>query len=470
MTQQASREPRNPRSTRPGGRVPGSGWWARMLDSVESRLWPLPLAVIVISVALGIVLPRVDVIVDASLPDAVDSAVFNGGADTARSVLSSIAGSLITATSLTFSLTVIALQLASTQASPRVLRLFARDRQVQWTLAAFLGTFAYSITVLRSVRSPLDDMPEFVPRISVTVAFLLTIVSVITLIFFLAHLATQLRVETMLKEIHADTEKAIRRVSERNAAVAAYEGHATPPGNAAAVAASDSGFITGSDLPALAQVAEDHGIVIEEMRKVGDNIVAGAVLARWWPSLEKAGSSDDAEIAHAIRGVHAIRFERTTVEDIDYGTRQIVDIALRALSPGVNDPTTAVHAIGHLSALLIQIVAIPQPPAMVAGPTGQLRVITHRGNAVDRIEAAVEPVRHYGAHDPAVVARLLQLVDELSTSTADRDVLRALGTQLDALAEQLRSDRADPATSATLLELTDAARRRLENGQVTGDR
>lgn len=437
-------------------------WWARVVDSVESRLWPLPLIVIVLSVLLGIALPRIDLVVDSSLPTAVDSAVFNGGADTARSVLSSIAGSLITATSLTFSLTVIALQLASTQASPRVLRLFARDRQVQWTLAAFLGTFAYSITVLRAVRSPLDDMPEFVPRISVTVAFVFTIVSVIMLIFFLAHLAKQLRVETMLKDIHADTEQTIRLVGERIRDIPAFPLDVDPPHDAHDVVAAESGFITGGDLAALVEFAEEKDIVIGERRLIGDNVVAGSPLARWWASEGASDPERASAIGRSVSDIYAIRFERTTVEDTRYGIQQIIDIALRALSPGVNDPTTAVHALGHLSAIFVQLVRMPRPPAVAAGPSGRPRVVTRRSTAAGEIEAALTPVRHYGASDSAVVARLLQLVDEVSHATEDEDCLRALGAQLDALGQQLREQDTDPATASQLLADTSAARGRLE--------
>ncbi|MEU1973739.1 DUF2254 domain-containing protein [Microbacterium sp. NPDC019599] len=427
------------------------------MESVESRLWPIPAAAIVLAVALGIVLPRVDLLLDASLPDAVDSAVFNGGADTARSVLSSIAGSLITATSLTFSLTVIALQLASSQASPRVLRLFARDRQVQWTLAAFMGTFAYSITVLRSVRSPADDEPAFVPRISVTVAFLLTLLSVAMLIFFLAHLAKQLRVETMLKEIHAQTDEAMRLVSGRNRELVPFGGEVIPPTDAHAVLAVESGFITRSDPVALMQFAHDHDIVVQEMRQVGDNVVAGSVLARWWAQGE-AHRVDTSDVDAALRDFYAIRFERVSVEDVRYGMQQIVDIALRALSPGLNDPTTAVHALGHLSAILTRCAAMSRAPSAAADDSGALRVLGPRPTAADDVRTAIAPIRHYGATHPAVVARLLQLARELSEQCENEAVRTVLEQELEALARQLDVEQDDPASARELKEETLAVR------------
>lgn len=442
-------------------RVQRRGWWAAVSESVESRLWPVPLAAVIVAVALGIVLPRLDVIVDSSLPTSVDSAVFNGGADTARSVLSSIAGSLITATSLTFSLTVVALQLASSQASPRVLRLFARDRQVHWTLAAFLGTFAYSITVLRSVRSATEDVPEFVPRISVTFAFILTLVSVVMLVFFLAHLASQLRVETMLKDIHADTDETIERVGDRNEAARGVPHPIHRPVIRHSVTSSSSGFITAQDYVALIGVAEDHAIVIEEKTRVGENIVEGIVLASWWPSDDAADDRNVAAIEDAIRGAYAIGYERTAAEDIDYGTQQILDIALRALSAGVNDPTTAVHAIGHLSAITARIANMPRLPAALCDEDGALCVVTTSLSVRDHIDAALSPIRHYCVGHPAVVKRFIQAVQELSVLTDDPDVTAALSAQIDALDPQLRVSHSDPAATKKLLEMVAETREML---------
>lgn len=442
------------------------GWWATLSEAIDSRLWPVPVGAVIVAVALGILLPRLDLIVDPELPDAVDSVVFNGGAETARTVLSSIAGSLITATSLTFSLTVVALQLASSQASPRVLRLFARDRQVHWTLAAFLGTFAYSLTVLRTVRSEDDDIAEFVPRLSVTLGFVLTLTSVVMLVFFLAHLAAQLRVETMLKEIHSETDHTIDLVSGRHSGAAAYNGELSIPSARETVTAASSGFIRSHDHDQLVSCAAEHGIVILEHHRVGENIVAGTPLASWWVSDEAArdpdrGEIDPEKIKGAIRGAYPIGYERTSAQDVDFGVQQTLDIALRALSPGVNDPTTAVHAIGHLSAMTARLVAMPRLPSGLAGPDGQLCVVTAPRSTRDDVDASLTPVRHYGAEHPAVVTRFVQAASELSQLCADAEVDAALVAQLEALDEQIRATTADPASNSEMLAMVAETRVRL---------
>ena len=445
------------------------GWWATLSEAIDSRLWPVPVGAVVVAVALGILLPRLDLIVDPGLPDAVDSVVFNGGAETARTVLSSIAGSLITATSLTFSLTVVALQLASSQASPRVLRLFARDRQVHWTLAAFLGTFAYSLTVLRSVRSEDGDVAEFIPRLSVTLGFVLTLASVIMLVFFLAHLAAQLRVETMLKEIHAETDRTIDLIDRSNSRVPAYGDDISIPAAREKVRADSSGFITRHDHTLLVQCAAEHGIVIQERYRVGENVVTGSTLAFWWTVNPGTDEPDRDEIERMIRRAYPVLYERTAAQDVDFGVQQTLDIALRALSPGVNDPTTAVHALGHLSAITARLVSMSRLPAGLAGPDGQLCVVTMPRTTRDDVDASLSPIRHYGAEHPAVVRRFVQATSELSQLCSDPEVDAALVAQLDALDQQIRDAAADPASSSELLGLIAETRVRVAAASVLSD-
>jgi len=175
-------------------------------DALTTQVWPLPTLGVALAVVLGVALPQLDAV--TVLPDGLTGYLFGGGADATRSVLGTIAGSLITVTALTFSLTVVTLQLASSQFSPRLLRTFTRDRVVHLTLALFLATFTFAVVVLRTVRSAASGRAEFVPEMSVTVAVLLTLASVIGLVLFLSHLATTIRVETMLVTVHTDAREA----------------------------------------------------------------------------------------------------------------------------------------------------------------------------------------------------------------------------------------------------------------------
>ncbi len=196
----------------PGRREHGMNTWlASTRDTFKTQLWPAPVIAVVAALLFGVGLPQLDATIDGDLSGRVNDWLFGGDADAARSLLGAIASSLITVTALTFSLTVVTLQLASSQFSPRLLRTFTSDQFVQATLALFLATFTYALTVLRAVRSAGDSgQSEFVPKLAVTLAFVLAVASVLGLVLFLAHLTEQIRVETMLRNGHCCVDRSGR--------------------------------------------------------------------------------------------------------------------------------------------------------------------------------------------------------------------------------------------------------------------
>lgn len=414
-----------------GGRHgPLSGRWARISEEISAQLWPLPTTAIVIAVLLGIYLPVLDTTIDEDLPATLRDFLFAGGVGSARALLSAIAGSLITATSLTFSLTVVALQLASSQASPRLLRLFAKDRTVHATLAVFLGTFAYALTALRTVQDGDETTDAIVPRITITLASLLTLASVIMLTLFLAHLATLLRVDTMLHNVHKETDRTIAVMSETPADAGGRAEAVARPADSHTTRAASSGFITSVNRAKLLAVAVQHDIVIEERNPVGSSVVSGLPLASWWPC---SAGGDDSVPAHddidkAVNAAYATGYERTAGQDVGYGLRQLVDVANRSLSPAVNDPTTAVNALRHVSALLRSIAALPDEPPALQDADGTLRLITCRYGFADLLELGVQQPRRYGASDPDVAGRLFELLREVAEAAhtaGQRDEVRA---------------------------------------------
>jgi uncharacterized membrane protein len=403
-------------------------------EAVASRLWPIPAAALLVGVVLGVLLPELDRAVDEQLPPAVAAWVFSGGVDAARAVLTTISGSLITATSLTFSLTVVALQLASSQASPRLLRLFASDPMVHWTLAAFLGTFAYALVVLRTVSD--EGGSVAVPRISVTFAVLLTIVSMLVLTLFLGHLARILRVETMLRDVHSEATRTIELIAGDR-----YDGRdepATSPADRTErdVTASRSGFITSIDRRRLLELAEQHDLVIREHLAVGSSVIDGTPLASWWSAEASSPVGTRAEVDavdDGIRRAISIDYERTPRQDIGYGVRQMADIAAKALSPGVNDPTTAVHALGHLAAVLADLAELPDEPATIVDDAGRDRLVPRRTDFAALVETALQQPRRYGAGDPDVVTRLYGVIADVARHVGDDQRASVLRGQLERL-------------------------------------
>jgi len=234
-------------------------------------------------------------------------------------VLSAVSGSLITVTSLTFSLTVVTLQLASGQFSPRLLRSFVRDRLVHGTLALFLGTFTYSLSVLRSVRSQGGLQERFVPRVSVTFAFVLAVASIMGLVLFLAHLVRQIRVETMLRNTHEEANATGRRVLPDRPTRPAPE-RAHPSGPPALVMADQSGFLVRVDEGELLQAALDLDAVIRVDVPPGSSLILDVPVASVWPLPARApGPSVDSDACRRIGRALRTGFERTAAQDIGFG-------------------------------------------------------------------------------------------------------------------------------------------------------
>ena len=392
-------------------------WLANTRDIIRTQLWPIPAFAVVCALLLGLGLPELDRTVDSDLSAQMSALLFGGDASAARSLLETISSSLITVTSLTFSLTVVTLQLASSQFSPRLLRTFTRDQFVQLTLALFLATFTYALTVLRSIRSASNGGgAEFVPQISVTVAFLLAVASVVGLVLFLAHLTEQIRVETMLRNVHHEASTTMRAVLAEREPGAGHRGPGpTPPPGSLTLAGDKNGFVTWVDGGKLLEVAVDEDAVIRLDVHPGCFLVDGTPLGAVWPS---GGGRFDEETASRVAAriascIHA-GFERTSAQDVLYGLRQLSDVTNKALSPGINDPTTAIHALGHASALLCALTDRDLGPEIVRDEDEQVRVVARRPDFATYVDLALSQPRRYGATDPQVLEKILQVLLDLS--------------------------------------------------------
>ena len=419
-------------------------WRTTIGDALRTELWPVPAIAVVTAVALGVVMPRVDAHVDDSLSPDITAYLFNGGPEAARSILSAVAGSLVTATALTFSLTVVTLQLASSQFSPRLLRTFTRDRLVHVSLGVLLATFVYALTVLRTVRASLSDQSAFVPQLAVTLAFALTLLSIMTLVGFLAHLARQIRAESMLREVHAETLTTMRRLlpgADRRDTVPSRP--LAIPEDATLLCAASSGFLAAVDTAALLSAAISADVVIHFDRLPGDSLIAGTPVAAVWPKKHDGVLSEDsrAAVQKGLTAAVSTKFERTPMQDIAFGLRQLVDVTTKALSPGINDPTTAVHALGHISGLLCEAAQKDLSAQLLCDPEGQIRVILRRPEFAELLALGVTQPRRYGAGEPEVLSRIATLLREVARVSSRPDRHLAITQQVERLSDTI--DRQD---------------------------
>lgn len=390
-----------------------SGWAAQVRDSLRTQLWPIPVIGVLIAVLAGLFIPRLDAHIDPHLPLTLDRVLFGGDAGAARQLLDSVSSSLITVTSLTFSLTVVTLQLASSQFSPRLLRTFTRDLFVQVTLAIFLGTFGYSLTVLRSVRSSEGAGPDAVPQIAVTLSFVLAIVSVVSLVLFLAHLVRQIRAEVLLDTVATDCLEVVDDMTQPSS-----PGEVSAGGSVAAfgstssyVRPSSSGFLIRIDQQELLEAAVEHHLTIVIDRMPGDFVVADVPLGYYQPDDPDAERFD---LSHQLGACVHTGMERTDTQDIGYGLRQLTDVANKALSPGINDPTTAMHAISHISVILCTLARRELGDARLHDERGNVRVVLRRPDLGTLVDVALRQPRLYGASDPQVLRSLYRTLTDLA--------------------------------------------------------
>ncbi|SOX51485.1 DUF2254 domain-containing protein [Mycobacterium ahvazicum] len=389
-------------------------------DTLRTQLWPLPCLGVVAAVAAGVLLPRLESQWSRSLPPWLNDALFGGDAGAARTLLDALSTSLVTVTSLTFSLTVVTLQLASSQFSPRLLRTFTSDIFVQSTLAVFLATFTYALTVLRGVRNN-----DGVPRISVTVAFVLGIASMLCLVLFLAHLARKIRVETMLRDVHQEARATLRLATTPRD----YDANRRPsipktPERAVCLSAPSSGFLTRIDQAELrsAAIKADAYVVIDCYP--GSSLVQGVPIGMAWADHDTLDDAVIEQLQHAVDSAIKTGHERTAAQDVGYGLRQLADVANKALSPGINDPTTAVHALGHISALLCELAARDLGPTLLRDED-RVRVVLNRPDLAELLDLSITQPRHYGSADLMVMLRLFRLLEELAYHLDDTAPIRA---------------------------------------------
>ena len=440
---------------------------SRLTDRLRGALWPIPCVGVLLAIALGVLVPAID----GRLEDPGDHPLtfaFGGGASAARDLLAAIAGSLISVTGLTFSLTVIALQLSSSQYSPRLLQTFVTDRVVQVTLAQLVLTFVYALTVLRTVRteSATEDDTAFVPRLSITVAYLLTLGSVVALVLFLGHLATALRVETMLRDVHDEANRTIARrlpdpVAEEEQAPGRREGgEPWRVGAPTPLSIDSSGFLVGVDERAVAAAAREAGVVVEFAVRIGDAVVAGTPMAHAWHAgpAEGALREGQAALEEALDSAVQLDFERSAGADVAYGLRKVIDIAVRALSPGINDPTTAVHALSHASALLCELAARPSDGRRVLDEDGVLRVLLPAWELPALLQLGLEEPLQSSGGQPAVLRRLAGVLREVAWRARGRSVDDLLRRYVETVAARARETTdIDPEELGTWRPAVDAA-------------
>ncbi len=421
-------------------------------QDIRSSWWFVPL----VMAAGAVVLSFVTTTLDARFADTfAQFGLYAGGAEGTRSTLETVAGSMITVAGVAFSIAIVVMTLASSQFGPRLLRTFMRDAGNQITLGTFVATFLFSVLVLRTVRS--DDgtaAGEFVPHLSVTVAILLTVASLVVFIYFIHHSARSIQVSQIIHAVGKDLDRAIDDLYPEQIGEDAASGAVSAPeaADAAVVESTTSGYVQLISARDLMRTAANDDVVVELLLVPGDFVIEGTALARVVP-----GERFDDELADRIRGAFAIGEQRTEAQDLGFAFDQLQQICLRALSPAVNDALTAVMCIDRMAAALARLAERDMPNRLRADEDGVLRVIARPVTLVSMLETAFAEIRRSARGNVTVSWRLLSALGMIGSRARRVEDLEALREACRRLIDEAATDVA----AADLAALREAQREAL---------
>ena len=376
--------------------------WHRFREYVNGALWVLPTAAALVALAAGYVMSQV-----THDPDSlVDRLAFQGTGDDARALLITVSSTVVTVIALVLGLTVVALQLSSTQFSPRLLRNFLRDRSTQVVLSAFIATFVYSAAGLFTVGLEGGSRTEEFPRLAISGSILLLFVSLGFVVYFADHLAHSIQIDAINRRIERNTRRTI--VQEGSASVEEVPPRA--PEWAVPLVGRSSGYIQTVHPELLLPLAAETDVTIGLRHRVGQHVIAGTVIGWVWTASAADPAPSAAVFEESVLPDISVGFERTIEQDIGFGIRQQTDIACKALSAAINDPYTAVQAIEHLAVVYCDLAVRPLGAKVLHGPGGRGRVVVPGNTFEDYVRFISDVLGRYGANDVSVMLALVSLV------------------------------------------------------------
>lgn len=342
----------------------------------------------------------------------------------ARSVLSTIAGSMITVAGVVFSITIVALTLASTQFGPRLLGNFMRDKGNQFVLGTFIATFVYSLLILRTIRSA--DEGNFVPNLSINLSVLLSIFSLGVLIYFIHHTAESIRAHNVINSAYIELKKSIESIfpemigQSLSQNTTSWQSPMDNPEknyeNRESIFIKNSGYIRIINNESLMDVSKINNLVISLNFTPGEYIIENNCIADVWYKEEI-----NEDTICTIQNSFILGIERTSEQDIEFAIDQLVEIALRALSPGINDPFTAINCIDRLGAGLCMIAERKIPSSHRYDRDNELRVISKTPDFNKYIDRSFNQIRNYGKNDPEVMNTVLKNLNQIQHRVVNKE-------------------------------------------------
>jgi len=390
-------------------------YFANLWDSLRTSFWFVPAVLGFIAILGSLLLPEID----DRVPD--EWIVWlQTTTPAARSTLSAIAAAMMTVAGTVFSITVVTLSLTSQQFGPRLLRSFMLDFPTQLTIGTFLSTGVYCLLILRIVE---QHEPVSVPHLSVAFAVGLTVASMGLLIFFVHHVAVLIQAPHIVAAVAQDLDSSIVRLfpdrigqpsspdDQTNAT--ANEQRNSLSGDFVEIASLSEGYLQAIDNDGLLHFAEKHNLIIKVLRRPGQYISCGDVLGRIWHCEE-----EDQKVTEKVNEFFLVGMRRTPRQDVECAIDELVEVAVRSLSPGINDPFTAINCIDRLRSALGRLAEREIPDALRCDRKGKLRVIARPVTFPEVMAAAFNQIRQYGSNCPAVMIRMLEAFESILMHTS----------------------------------------------------
>jgi uncharacterized membrane protein len=395
-------------------------WLAYFWERVHGSLWFVPGVMTLAAAALAIGAGRMD---DATTEFGfLEPWLFRGDSEAIRTLYSTVAGSMITVAGVSYSITMVAMTLASSQLGPQLLRNFRRDRGNQVVLGAFIATFLYCLMALWTGTVPEAD--EYKPSASASIALLLATGSLFLLIYFIHHIALSIQADYVIDRVSRDLHQTLAQAFPEHPDPTGQPFTDTDDARCAIVCAPTNGYLQGIDEDGLVRLARKHDLRFVVLKRPGHFLMETGALVK-----VLGQSRIDAELEKRIGRAFIIGGRRTADEDPEQGIHQLVEVAVRALSPSLNDPFTAITCVDRLSGVLGRAAAHAARAAVRCDDNGDPRVAFDRVDFDGIVSAAFDQIRQFSGQMPAVAIRLVEACGRILGRTVDPERREMLAHQ-----------------------------------------
>ena len=406
-----------------------------LLESIRTSFWFIPSAMVCSAALLAHAFLAFDHYGEGSDLEAL-AFLYQTTAESARSILSTIATSMMTVTSIAFSITVVALTLASSQFGPRLIRNFMSDKGTQFTLGAFVSIYIYCILVLQATQS--NDSQSFIPGASVFFAVALAFFGVAILIYFIHHVAQAIQADNVVDRVYCELQNNIERLFPDEDEPSDGKSHSLQTSDYVIqkqILAPQDGYLQALDAEGLCKFARQNDVKLVVLRMAGDFVIKHSPIMH--VHFKGAQTSQDALPFAANKCLSFITLgaKRTPIQDPEFAIHQLVEVAVRALSPGINDPYTAMTCVDKLSAILCQLTQRPFPPYLHYDDKPCVRLQTQAITFECLAESAFNQIRQYGQSSVAVTIRLIESLANIARASQNKAQRDFVDKQITMLAQ-----------------------------------